>query len=178
MLVLSLLCFSWQCVSSIAVSLVSCSPGHSLPSRGTCWRSPLAWGLLPMETWMWEALGKVFYTQVSWNWILPRWALPHCISAAWVFHVFSCSHQGNRSHLIPTMKCLTAEREKVFYPPLCSFLLLFFLGNLSLSKHVVVLYKNVSSVMQGKSNVFCKISSQIYWIYWYIKLHLVEKLMI
>lgn len=125
MLVLSLLCFSWQCVSSIAVSLVSCSPGHSLPSRGTCWRSPLAWGLLPMETWMWEALGKVFYTQVSWNWILPRWALPHCISAAWVFHVFSCSHQGNRSHLIPTMKCLTAEREKVFYPPLCSFLLLF-----------------------------------------------------
>ena len=133
MIVLSLLCFSWQCVSSIAVSLVSCSPGHSLPSWGTCCRSSPAWrfasyGNLNVRDMrggvIHSGLVKLDFAMVSSS------PLHQCSTGCSC--VFSCSHQDNPSHLIPPMRCLTAEGEKGFYPTSWLFSLSFFLDNLSL----------------------------------------------
>lgn len=165
MIVLSLLCFSWQCVSNIAVSLVSWSPGHSLLTWGTCWGSSLPWRFACYGNRNVQGIGggeggcytlKPHKTGFFHSDLFAT-ASAECGCSC----VLICSHQRNSIHSIPTLRCLTGRKGLLSY----HFCPKLFLDNLSVS---IINYSDIqlcftrmfSSLMWRKSNTFSKISSQ------------------
>lgn len=135
MIVRSLLRFSRQCVSSIAVSLLSCGPGHSLPSWGTCCRSPPAWRFASHGNLNIRGIrgGVIHSGFIKLNYAMVSSSPLHLCSTGVPVSLAT-------SHLILTMRCLTAEGEKSFYPTSLLFSLSFFLDNLSL---YIINYENM-----------------------------------